>query len=247
MATATEIHGASEARRTRIISFGLVSSPPLSQPEVAHDAPGNLDSAVDLVASIVRRRMVQFLALSCLVLIPWTIGLAMTLPRSYLVENWPLAWTGFDVMLFGCLSITAWSLWKQRQIAVPVSMIASVLLVCDAWFDIFTAHSGRCLVISIGTAAFAEIPLAVLLGLTSTRLLRASLHAARNSGPVARQEPLWRAPLPAFAGEGVLAPVPVPDRTGDGLGTSVIAEAYRPLCLHTASAAGWPEEQRTLA
>ena len=144
---------------------------------------------VDLVASILRRRMVQFLALSCLVLVPWTIGLALTLPRSYLVENWPLAWTGFDVILLGCLSLAAWSLWKQRQLAVPAAMFASVLLLCDAWFDIFTAHGGRCLVISVGTAMFAELPLAVLLGLTSIRLFRASLDAALDTPSTARPQP----------------------------------------------------------
>ena len=66
-------------------------------------------------AGPVRRWIVRFLSLCCLVLIPWTIGLGVTLPRHYLVDNWPLAWTGFDAILLGCLSTTAWALWKQRQ------------------------------------------------------------------------------------------------------------------------------------
>ena len=88
------------------------------------------------------RRVVQFLALCCVGLIPWTIALAVTLPRHYLVADWPLAWTGFDFILFGCLSTTAWALWKQREVAVSASMITSVLLGCDAWFDILTAMGG---------------------------------------------------------------------------------------------------------
>lgn len=39
-------------------------------------------------------------------------------------------------VLFGCLAVTAWGLWKQRQIVVPVSIITSVLLLCDAWVEL---------------------------------------------------------------------------------------------------------------
>ena len=142
-----------------------------------------------------RRWVVRFLALCCVALIPWTIGLAVTLPRSYLVGNWPLAWTGFDVILLGCLSTTAWALWKQRQVAVPASMITSALLLCDAWFDILTAHGGRCLAASIATAVFGELPIAVLLGAISLRLLHANVRAARGAEPDAASQPLWRTPL----------------------------------------------------
>ena len=140
-----------------------------------------------------RGRMVCFLSLCCLGLIPWTIGLAVTLPRSYLVDNWPLAWVGFNTILLACLGTTAWALWKQRQVAVVTSMVTAVLLLCDAWFDVITAHSGRCLVLSITTAVLGEIPIGVLLGLISTRLLHASQEAAHGSGssPIS----LWRVPL----------------------------------------------------
>jgi hypothetical protein len=142
---------------------------------------------------VARNRIVCFLALCCLFLIPWTIGLALTLPRSYLVGNWPLAWTGFDIILLGCLGTTAWALWKQRQVAVVASLITSVLLLCDAWFDVVTAHSGRCLDLSITTAVFGEIPIAVLLGLVSVRLLRASGRLVQRIGVPSTS--LWRTPL----------------------------------------------------
>jgi hypothetical protein len=115
-------------------------------------------------------RIAWFLVLCCIGLIPWTIGLALTLPRSYPVGNWPLAWTGFDIVLLVCLGTTAWALWRQRQVAVAASMITSALLLCDAWFDIVTAHSGRCVVVSLMTASFVEIPIALLLGVVSVRL-----------------------------------------------------------------------------
>ena len=141
------------------------------------------------------RWVVQFLALCCVGLIPWTIALAVTLPRHYLVADWPLAWTGFDFILFGCLSTTAWALWKQRQVAVLASMITSVLLGCDAWFDILTAIGGRCLMVSIATAMLAELPLAMLLALISIRLLQANAQVARGLEPNAALPSVWRTPL----------------------------------------------------
>jgi hypothetical protein len=109
------------------------------------------------------------------------------------VGNWPLAWTGFDIILLVCLSTTAWALWKQREVAVVASMITSALLFCDAWFDVITAHSGRCLDLSIATAVFAEIPIALFLSLISVRLLHADGRAAQRSG--ARSASMWRTSL----------------------------------------------------
>jgi hypothetical protein len=127
----------------------------------------------------------------------------VTLPRSYLVGNWPLAWTGFDIVLLVCLGTTAWALWRQRQVAVPASMITSALLLCDAWFDIVTAHSGRCLVVSLMTAMFVEIPIAGLLGVVSVRLLRANQRTVVGIG--AHPASLWRAPLGSSASNVVKA------------------------------------------
>ena len=137
--------------------------------------------------------VVRVLAVCCLGLIPWTIGLAVTLPRSYLVANWPLAWTGFDVILLGCLATTAWALHKQRHVALPASVMTSTLLFCDAWFDILTAHGGLCRTVSLATATFAEIPLALMLCVISGRLLRASASAELIN---AAHPSIWRTPLP---------------------------------------------------
>jgi hypothetical protein len=142
-----------------------------------------------------RRWVVRFLALCCVVLVPWTIGLGVTLPRHYVAGNWRLAWTGFDVALLVCLSITAWALWRQRQVLVPVAMITSVLLLCDAWFDVFTADGHRDLIVSLATALLAEVPIAVLLLLISVRQLHDSVRVARGLEPDEPIEPLWRTHL----------------------------------------------------
>jgi hypothetical protein len=44
-------------------------------------------------------------------------------------------------------------LWKQRQILVPASLITSVLLLCDAWFDLLTANGHRDLIVSASSGA----------------------------------------------------------------------------------------------
>jgi hypothetical protein len=142
-----------------------------------------------------RRWVVRFLALCCVVLVPWTIGLGVTLPRHYVAGNWRLAWTGFDVALLTCLSITAWALWRQRQVLVPVALITSVLLLCDAWFDVFTADGHRDLIVSLATALVAEVPLAVLLLLISIRQLHDSVRVARGLEPDEPIAPLWRTHL----------------------------------------------------
>jgi hypothetical protein len=142
-----------------------------------------------------RRRTVLFFLACAVSMIPWTVGLAATLPQRYVVGTWTLTWTGFDVVLIGCFSVTAWALWKQRQIALPAAMVTSVLLMCDAWFDLLTAHRGGDLLVSSVTALFGEIPIAIVLAAISTRLLRATMRATGDSDANAQPRSLWRAPL----------------------------------------------------
>jgi hypothetical protein len=80
-------------------------------------------------------------------------------------------------------------------------MVTAALLLCDAWFDIVTAHTGRCLIVSIATAAMAELPIAALLGLTSIRLFRVSVIGTRDAEAMAELPPLWRTPLVAATAE----------------------------------------------
>jgi hypothetical protein len=145
----------------------------------------------------VPRRAVLFLAACAAGLIPWTVGLAVTLPHSYVVGTWTLTWTGFDVALIGCFAVTAWALWKQRQIALPAAITTAVLLLCDAWFDLLTAHRGGGLLVSATTAVFGEIPIAIVMAGIAAKLLRANAQAARATTPSRHAPSLWRTPLPA--------------------------------------------------
>jgi hypothetical protein len=126
---------------------------------------------------------VVFLLLCAVGLIPWTVGLAMTLPGRYVVGSWTLTWAGFDIALVACFAVTARALWNQRPTALPAAVFTSALLLCDAWFDVLTAHGGRDLLVSAATALLGEIPGAVVLAAISIRLLRANAPVVPQTRP----------------------------------------------------------------
>jgi len=108
-----------------------------------------------------RRWVPPLLALTALVLVPWTIWLATTLPSHEVAEHWDLAWAGFDLMLAAALLSTAVSAWRGGPLLQANASAAGTLLVVDAWFDLLTS-SGRDLTYAIVLALVAELPLAVV-------------------------------------------------------------------------------------
>ena len=111
------------------------------------------------------RNRVRFLVVvttACLLLIGWTVLLAVTLPSHHTASRWDLTWVGFDVALIGCLARTAWLAYRRRYGVALWAVLTGTLLVCDAWFDSTTA-TGLELVGSIAAAVVAELPLTALL------------------------------------------------------------------------------------
>ena len=99
------------------------------------------------------------LLLAALILAPWSLWLAISLPRRTAAYNWGAAWAGFDLLLSIALALTAISVWRRSHWALTVSGIAAGMLVCDAWFDVMTSsHQGR--PVAVIEALFAELPLA---------------------------------------------------------------------------------------
>jgi hypothetical protein len=148
---------------------------------------------------VARRWAPRFLAAASLFLVPWIGYLIVSLPQRYETRNWSLAWSGLDVAELVALAITAWSLWKQRQIAVTATLVTAVLLVCDAWFDVTTTQPGLGLLESAGSAIVAELPLAAGLFALHVRLDRVSTRLKKGQSLQARVAPSWRAPLPTAA------------------------------------------------
>lgn len=132
------------------------------------------------------------------VLVPWSIYLALSLPRRTMTDHWRGAWVGFDLLLASTLALTAWCAWHRRHLVVVGLAASSVLLTCDAWFDVMlTRDAGR--VVSIAMAVLVELPLAVLFGEAIASLERANADMvwvlAGRQGP---RPPMRRFPLMAL-------------------------------------------------
>ncbi|MFY4721394.1 hypothetical protein [Streptomyces sp. LaBMicrA B280] len=99
------------------------------------------------------------LAAAAVLLVPWMVMLAMTLPGRTTVDHWPLAWTGLDVLMAaGCAATALLGLRADPRARLTASATAS-MAVLDAWFDITTADSGSALLQAVGCAV-AEAALA---------------------------------------------------------------------------------------
>jgi hypothetical protein len=149
----------------------------------------------------VREFRVVLIVGSVVLLLPWTVDLAITLPRVYVAQHWDRTWVGFDVLLFVMLVGTGVLGWLRRQLVVLTSFATGLLLICDAWFDVMTAGP-RDLWLSLTTALVLELPLAVVLIVTALQLQR--LIAARL-WVVDPDASVWqvRIPLPSAADSAV--------------------------------------------
>ncbi|HTC69760.1 MAG TPA: hypothetical protein VK662_09350 [Acidothermaceae bacterium] len=102
-----------------------------------------------------------FVLLSIL-LVPWTVFIAVALPSRQLSPNYDLAWAGFDVFLcVGLASTGYFALRRSRWLPVAAAATAAMLFV-DAWFDVVTSASGRDLAAAVILAALVELPLSAL-------------------------------------------------------------------------------------
>lgn len=150
-------------------------------------------------SSSARRSALAVMSACCLLLIPWTGYLLVTLPMHYEARRWRDAWAGFDIGLLVALACTAYFGWRRRQALIPAALITATLLVCDAWFDVMLAWGTPDLWLSIASAALCELPLAAFLATRARRLLRYTLRAHwYGLGLPGEPPPLRRLPLLAL-------------------------------------------------
>jgi hypothetical protein len=103
----------------------------------------------------------RLFALFSLLLLPWTVYLARSLPSQQVSTNYDTAWAGFDVLLALALAGTAYfALCRSGYLATAASATAT-LLVVDAWFDVLTTP-GVQRIESVLLAALVELPLAAV-------------------------------------------------------------------------------------
>lgn len=108
---------------------------------------------------------------TCVALIPWTVFLAVTLPRHYVASHWRLTWVGFDIALAICLGLSAWRIHRLRANFPTTAVVTATLLLVDAWFDLTTASGRHDRLLSYAAALF-EVPLAVMLVIAARRVRR---------------------------------------------------------------------------
>jgi hypothetical protein len=157
--------------------------------------------AMSPVAARRRRRALRLFSLCVLVLVPWTVYLALSLPDQFQARHWSAAWVGFDVLLLASLAGAGLAVFLRRQILIPLAVIAGTLLVCDAWFDIVLDWGTPQVWGSVASAVLVELPLAALLFLRARRLQTLTVRLAwQRLGLPGEPPPLHRQPLfSAFA------------------------------------------------
>jgi hypothetical protein len=100
-------------------------------------------------------------ALFSIILLPWIVYLAVTLPSRQISSHYDVAWTGFDVILLVSLAGTAYFALRRSMYLSTTATATAVLLIVDAWFDVTTTPSNQVLQ-SIVLAILIELPLAAV-------------------------------------------------------------------------------------
>jgi hypothetical protein len=143
-----------------------------------------------------RRAALGVLVGGVIFLIPWTAELSTTLPNHHSSDQWRLAWSGFDVALALAFAFAAFLGWRRRQVVTTALTVLGVLLLCDAWFDSTLSWGSSEQTVSVVTALFAEVPVAILTFWLVHRLLRETVqyiwHLEGREHPV---PPLRRLPI----------------------------------------------------
>ncbi len=164
--------------------------------------------------------------LAAIAMIPWTAFLAYSLPRRYDAHHWSLLWVGFDIIVCAVLAAFAWLTWKRRQLMLVMAIIAGTLLFCDAWFDVITSWGNSDHWITVITAVFAEVPLAVFMYWLAYRAIRRSLAAYYAIlGNDERGPGLLRAPAIYLAADQATAAAVAKDDDDDPCRTSRLEQA----------------------
>jgi hypothetical protein len=136
-----------------------------------------------------------------IILLPWIVYLAETLPKRQFDRHYRAAWVGFDVLLVIVIIRTAYMAFRVDPRVQLAATATATLLIVDAWFDVTTASSRPAFWEAVALALLVEIPAAVfsiyLAHSVSRRVLEAagldvrSAHrpASDRAGPRTGSEP----------------------------------------------------------
>ncbi len=106
------------------------------------------------------RRTAWLFAIAAALLIPFTVYLALTLPKRDVDTHYRGAWVGFDLLLVTAIVLTAYFAFKvDTRVQLPATATAT-LLVVDAWFDVMTAGHRQATGVALAMAVCIELPAA---------------------------------------------------------------------------------------
>ena len=106
------------------------------------------------------------------VMVPWVVYLARSLPASATNPHSALAWVGLDSCEAVALLATGVLLQRGDNRCALAATATGTLLLTDAWFDITSATPGKELTAAIAMAVCAEIPIALACAALALRLNR---------------------------------------------------------------------------
>jgi hypothetical protein len=135
---------------------------------------------------------VPLFGLAALLLVPWVVLLVVALPSAHRAAHWDIAWAGFDVALALLLVTVALAAWRRSPWLEGAATATATLLFVDAWFDVLTSSTRAEFVVSIGEAAFVELPLAIV-----CLLLARDAERHLSVLPLSRSAPARRKPEPS--------------------------------------------------
>ena len=107
------------------------------------------------------RWMGPVFALFSVVMVPWIVYVAVSLPSRQLSPNYDLAWAGFDVLLATGLAGSAYFALRRSRYLAAAAAATAAMLVVDAWFDCMTTP-GSDRWQSIAFCFLVELPLAAV-------------------------------------------------------------------------------------
>jgi hypothetical protein len=126
--------------------------------ELVQPAPEPENAVLTDNARVVRWAGPAF-ALFSLILLPWTVYLAYSLPSRQVSADYDVAWAGFDVMLLVALASTGYFALRRSRYLATAAAATAALLAVDAWFDVMTTLPGQRLD-PVAEAVLVELPLA---------------------------------------------------------------------------------------
>ena len=126
-----------------------------------------------------RRALIALTIVSAIVLLPWIGLLSVTLRETSSGGAWRIAWVGFDTALFLSFAVSGYFVWKRRQIAPVVMAVTATLVFTDAWFDLTLSWNTPEFLAAVLSALIIEVPLAIVLVLAATRMLRMNATTIR--------------------------------------------------------------------